>query len=120
MLQGTRSRLLVCLFVLLQTASSSREELQLLAEGGGALVVVEGDPLHRSVYGQLKDSVPHALYSAIVTLTLGVLGRSAARGGAPGLQFVFRARAVHSSWLWGDGAVPHPWRPQLAAPAALT
>ncbi|KAL6756334.1 transmembrane amino acid transporter protein-domain-containing protein [Haematococcus lacustris] len=37
-------------------------------------VVVEEDAAHRSVYGAQPDSLRRALYSAIVTLTLGVLG----------------------------------------------
>eukprot|EP00195_Chlamydomonas_chlamydogama_P010179 CAMPEP_0202911386 /NCGR_PEP_ID=MMETSP1392-20130828/54859_1 /ASSEMBLY_ACC=CAM_ASM_000868 /TAXON_ID=225041 /ORGANISM="Chlamydomonas chlamydogama, Strain SAG 11-48b" /LENGTH=145 /DNA_ID=CAMNT_0049601869 /DNA_START=25 /DNA_END=459 /DNA_ORIENTATION=+ len=37
-------------------------------------LVVEEDPAWLSAYGRTKDSRGHALYSAIVTLTLAVLG----------------------------------------------
>ena len=40
-----------------------------------ANVVVEGDPAWMSPYGPSQDSKPRAFYSAVVTLTLGVLGR---------------------------------------------
>ena len=41
------------------------------------LVVVEQDPEHVSAYGKAADSNSRAFYSAVVTLTLAVLGRCA-------------------------------------------
>ncbi len=38
-------------------------------------VSIEEDPAWLSAYGRKRDTHGHALYSAIVTLTLGVLGR---------------------------------------------
>lgn len=40
-------------------------------------VTVEEDPNWLSPYGAARDSHGRALYSAVVTLTLGVLGRCA-------------------------------------------
>lgn len=40
-----------------------------------AVIILEQDPNHVSVYGKAQDSGAHAFYSAVVTLTLGVLGR---------------------------------------------
>ena len=41
----------------------------------GATVLQEDDPSWISPYGASKDSEGRAFYSAVVTLTLGVLGR---------------------------------------------
>lgn len=48
---------------------------------GTVRVTVEEDPNWLSPYGAARDSHGRALYSAVVTLTLGVLGRCA---GCPG------------------------------------
>ncbi|KAJ9521884.1 hypothetical protein QJQ45_024748 [Haematococcus lacustris] len=57
-------------------------------------IVVEEDAAHRSVYGAQPDSLRRALYSAIVTLTLGVLGRSAAAATCIACLPLFRCSAL--------------------------